>query len=266
MKNRINDAQVRWRIPKGCELPTRFDDFVRAEPPFAVEWNSLDSYCLKRSATKEAVPFLHLPDGGLVAFWYHAESPAIVHIGAHGELQVIAHNFDDFLKGIGAKCSGLPDFDEADDVAFRVPGVKGKPNKKGLPALQQKFEQWFKKHTSLLEPLETPDTEALRLRVHQISEQMLRDGCSKVYTLSSHWWSMDFQIERTDAGLAITYLDYGKWYPVAKKYLLEQEVTALLQLVKHKNRGRYELSTCCAGIVSIDRDRELLLLPPERRD
>lgn len=262
MESWIKDDQVRRRIPKGCKLPARFDDFLRAKPPFAVEWNNLDAYCLKPTATKEAVPFLRLPDGGLVAFWYHAAPPAIVHIGGHGELKVIAHDFDDFLKGIGARCSGLPDFDEADH-AFRVPGVKGKPTREGLPALQERFEAWFKKHTSLQEPLATPEAEALRQRVHRIAEEMIRDGRSKVYTLSSPWWSMSFQIERTDMDLSISYLDYGKWYPVPKKYNLVQEVIALLKLTKHKNRSHYELSACSAGIVSIDRDRELLLVPPE---
>src|SRR5579864_8788323 len=137
MKNEMKDDQVRRQTPKDCKLPVRFDDFLRAKPPFAVEWNDLDAYCLKPTAMREAVPFLRLPDGGLVAFWYHSGSPAIVHIGAHGELKVIAHDFDDFLKGIGVRCSGLADFDEA-WCGFCVPGVEGKPTREGLSALQEK--------------------------------------------------------------------------------------------------------------------------------
>src|SRR5829696_6550879 len=112
MKPWIKADQVRKRVPEGRKLPARFDDFVQAEPPYAVEWNNLDAYCLKRSATKEAVPFLRLPDGGLVALWYHTESPAVVHIGAHGERGVLTHSFDDFLKALNARKSGLPDFDD----------------------------------------------------------------------------------------------------------------------------------------------------------
>ena len=63
-----------------------------------------------------------------------------------------------------------------------MPGVTGKPKKAGLAALQKKFEAWFKKHTSLLEPLETPAAEVLRKRVYNIGRQMIRDGRSKVYT------------------------------------------------------------------------------------
>jgi hypothetical protein len=112
MKNRIGDSKIRQRIPEGYKLPERFDEFLQAEPPFDVEWNSLKPYDLQRSAEKEVVPFLHLPDGGLVAFWYHATSPAIVYISGHGELRVIARDFDNFLRGLNTRSTGLPDFAE----------------------------------------------------------------------------------------------------------------------------------------------------------
>src|SRR5262249_14781253 len=153
----------RRRVPKGRTLPVRFDDFLRARLPFRVEWNDLDAYGLKPSATKEAVPFLRLPDGGLVALWYHAAEPTVVHIGAHGELKVVASDFDDFLEAVGARCSGLPDIDEGKE-SFSVPEVRGRPNRAGLPALQEKFEKWFKQHTSLLDPLSSPKAESLRQR------------------------------------------------------------------------------------------------------
>ena len=74
MKAWIKDAEVRRRIPKACQLPSRFENFLRASPPFVVRWTNLDGYCLKRTAANEAVPFLSLPDGGLVAFWFHDAS------------------------------------------------------------------------------------------------------------------------------------------------------------------------------------------------
>jgi hypothetical protein len=81
-------------------------------------------------------------------------------------LKVLARDFDDFLKAIAARESGLPDFDEGEPT-FHVPGVEGEPKREGLGALQQEFEEWFKKHTSLLEPYQSPETEALRQRVYQ---------------------------------------------------------------------------------------------------
>jgi hypothetical protein len=107
------------------------------------------------------------------------------------------------------------------------------------------------------------EAEALRQRVHRIAEGMIRDGRSKVSTLSSPWWSMDFKIERDGDDLSITYLDYGKWYPVPPKYKLAEEVVALLKFVKNKERREYELSACTAGIVSVGPNKELVLAPPE---
>ncbi|HJT35142.1 MAG TPA: hypothetical protein VJ783_24160 [Pirellulales bacterium] len=254
--------EIRRRVPNGRMLPARFGDLLRAELQFRVEWNALDDYGLKPSAMNDAVPFLRLPDGGVVALWYHSVEPAIVHIGAYGELQVIASNFENFLSGIEMRCCGLPDIDEG-EASYSVPGVCGRPDLAGLPALQEKFDKWFKQHTSLLEPFVSRETELLRKRLLRIAEDMIRDGCSKVYTLSSPWWSMDFRIERDDEELSITYLDFGEWYRVPTKYKIGGVIEALLSLAKNKKLRQYEVSICSAGIVSIDRDRELVLVPPD---
>lgn len=254
--------EIRRRVPNGRMLPARFDDFLCAELPFRVEWNALDDYGLKPSAMNDAVPFLRLSNGGVVALWYDSVEPAIVHIGAHGELQVIASNFDDFLRGIEMRCCGLPDIDE-DEASYSVPGVCGRPNLAGLTALQEKLDKWFRQQTSLLEPFVSREAESLRKRLFKIAEDMIRDGCSKVYALSSPWWSMHFRIERDGDQLSISYLDFGEWYRIPNEYKIVDDVKTLIELSKSKNQRRYEVSICSAGIVSIDRDRELVLVPPE---
>lgn len=259
----IKVEQVRRQIPEGRELPARFDDFMRAEPPFRIEWNDLEHYALKPSATQEAVPFLRLPDGGLLALWYHEPTPAVVHIGGHGERRVITHDFDDFLRAIVARSSGLSDIDEGEHD-FLIPDITGRPRTEGLEALQDKFNRWFDEHTSLLKPLRTSEAELLRQRVHGLAREMIGDGLSKVYTLSHSWWSMKFRIERAGTTLAITHLDDGKWYPVPEDYRLSDHVTALLKLVKNPDRPLYVMHVNNKGTVSLDGDRELLLVPPER--
>ena len=262
MKDLIKE--VRRKIPKGCEIPSRFDDFVRAELPFEIAWTKLeDSFCLKASARKEAVPFLHLGDGSYLAFWFHAPSPAIVLFGSEGERRVVAEDFDNFLKGLNSRVTGVPGLDEEEEP-FRVPGVKGKSEKAGLKSLQTKFDEWFKKHTSRCEPTDSPAGDAVRQRIFEIAKAMIRDGRSKIYDkMSSDWDSMDFRIERTETGFSITYLDFGKWYPLQKQYKLAAELPELLSLVKHKERDHYELSASIDGLVTVDQGRELSLLPPD---
>ena len=70
-------------------------------------------------------------------------------------------------------------------------------------------------------------------------------------------------VERSGSGLSISYLDFGKWTPVPEEYKLADEVVALLELVMNKDRNQYELVVSCEGLVSVDEDRELLLIPPD---
>lgn len=259
--------QVWQRVPKGRALPTRFDAFVAADPPFTIEWNDLDAYSLKSSATTEAVSFLRLPDGASVALWYLEAKPAVVLIGGHGELRVVARSFDDFLCAVALQKSGIPDFDSEESAPFVVPGTEGEPNTDGLEALQERFRQWFKDHTSLLPPLETPEAEALRRRVHAIAAAMTNDDRPKAFSAGGQtFWMIHYRAERTPGALSVSYLDRGVWYPVPTEYGLTTEVTALLELVKDKDRDRYEFTVMSQGLVSVDRARQLLLLPPTDRD
>ncbi|HET6248545.1 MAG TPA: ankyrin repeat domain-containing protein [Tepidisphaeraceae bacterium] len=138
---------IERRVPAGRQLPALFQRFIDAGPPFEIEWNSLKNYALKKSATETAVPFLRLYDGGLLALWYKSKSPAVVHIGAHGDWGVVAETFDDFLKAVNNCRTGLSDIDERDeDQRFVIAGIKGKPATEALPALYKRFAAWLKKH------------------------------------------------------------------------------------------------------------------------
>jgi hypothetical protein len=262
----IRPEHVREHLPPGRKLPARFDAFVAARPPHCrIEWNDLDAYSLKPSADEEAVPFLRLPDGALAALWYCEPEPAVVLIGGHGELKVLAHTFDDFLKALALRQSGLPDLDTGERPAFVVPGTRGKPSTKGLPELQERFMQWFKEHASLLAPLRTPEAEALRRRIFSAAGRMSDDGRPKPFRSGTFtFWTTHFRAEGSGAGLALSYLDYGNWLPVPDEYGLAEPVAEMLELVLDRGRERYEFAVNCKGIVSVDRDRQLLLLPPER--
>nr|MCU0705615.1 SMI1/KNR4 family protein [Fimbriiglobus sp.] len=137
MKRKTRDAatDIRRRIPEGGEWPSRFEALVEADPPLRIEWNSLRAFHLNRTADREVVPFLHLFDGGLVAFWYREPSPAVVCIDHDGRPMVVAPTFDDFLRRINVKRTGIPDIDEG-GRGYRVPGVRGRPTLKGLAELQ----------------------------------------------------------------------------------------------------------------------------------
>ncbi|MEK7948976.1 hypothetical protein [Luteolibacter soli] len=261
-------ARIRSHVPQGLALPSRFDDFVRAKPPVPIQWDNLYDYDLKRSALEQVVPFLRLSeDFGIVALWYHSEGPkaagpAVIHIAGYGRQEVLATDFDNFLKGINVQRSGVFAFDYEEEQVFRVPGVSGKPKRTGLPSLQKKFERWHKLHTSLLEPDLSPEGEELRRRIYQVAKRIVRDKQSKVYYPSPPW-GINFLVERAAGKLSIKYSDYlGSWYKLPTKYGLEAEAKALLKLALNKRRSRYEISVADHGTVSIDEGRQLLLESP----
>jgi hypothetical protein len=258
----IKDREVRKHVPKGRSLPKKFDAFIEAGPPLPIEWDDLDSFGLKREALKDVLPFMRVGTGGMVTFWFHQADPAVVYFGDEGELDVVALNFDEFLKAAVAGKSGVYDFDDPDNP-FQMPGVKGRPKRAGLVALQKKFDAWWKENTALLEG--DTSLENLRESVVALARQMIADGRSKVYTLRTGYWSMDFKIARTPRGLAIDYLDFGKYYRMPKRYGIVPLVQELLRHVKNKSKKEYELDVSDDGRVSIDRDRELVLMSEKRK-
>lgn len=253
----IKDQAVRKSLPKGCKLPKKFEAFIAAEPKLPIDWESLEPLGLKPAAMQEVLPFMRTLTGGLVSFWYHAAEPAVVYFGDEGELDVLALNFDEFLKGAVLGKSGVHDLDSS-EPRLQMPAVTGEPLQAGLDALQIKFAAWWKQNKALLDG--QTDLEDLRERVHAVAKKMIAEGKSKVYKLGSKYWSMQFQIERTREGIAVTYLDYGKYYPVPKEYDFVLLVEKLLAHTKNQNKAQYDLLVTDSGIVSIDRDRELVLM------
>lgn len=235
-------------------------------------------------AWRQLAAFGSGPEGSKLALWLYAgtdtSTAPVVHLGSEGDqLIVLADNFRDFLAlfGIGYGELGFDDLSQPPaepETAARLRewlvaefGVRCPET--GIALVQRAqarhpdFAQWVHAAQEATITRGKPEAETLRQRIHRIAEDMIRDGRSKVYTLSSTWWSMDFKIEGDGDDLSITYLDFGQWYPVPPNYRLAEEVAALLKFVKNNERRRYELSTSITGILSVGPNRELVLVPPE---
>ncbi len=73
---------------------------------------------------------------------------------------------------------------------------------------------------------------------------------------------MDFRVKRARTSVQIEYLDYGKWYVLPSEYGLESMIADLFDLMKDPRARKCELTVTKDGIVSIDDDRQLVLVPP----
>jgi hypothetical protein len=105
------------------------------------------------------------------------------------------------------------------------------------------------------------EAETLRRRVHRAALQMLRDGRCHTYRPSSIHWIMGYKARRTAKGLVITYLDYGMWKPTPRKYGLQALAAELLEMCRHPNKRLIWFQVYKEGDVSVEQDRELLLVP-----
>jgi hypothetical protein len=251
----IKDKEVRKKLPKGQVLPACFDFFIDAVPPIEVEWNDLESLGVAKPALKEALPFMRTGSGGVIAMWFHAADPAIIYLGSEGSKRVLAGTFDDFIKAIHAKKTGLPDLDESVEP-FTVPGIKGKP-KAVSAALQKKFGTWCKEHNPFQEPTSTADSETLRQRIWETARQMCIDK-----KRMRDFWRMDYEIwvyRNEDVIDKIEVEHHDKKVP--GKYKVVPLIMELLKLVK-KVQIKYDFSVYESGRVTLDKDKVLVLLPP----
>ena len=255
-------AKISSFLPKEADLPANFNLLFELPLPTIIGWSYIENFELKPSAKNEMVPFLKFGDGGVLAFWFIKSDCAIVYLGSEGELEVISEKFDSFLYLLNTKCTGLSEFDDSEEK-YDLSSHNIQFNSERKDYLNKELLIWYKKHTTLLEPKVSTETEKIRRNVMKIAHAILDDGLSKVYTKESIWWDLSFKIKIDSENLNITYRDYGKWYVLPEKYNLEKEVRKLLLFVKNKSKKEYDLSISSPGIVSINRDTELVLTETE---
>ena len=254
--------RLKRKLSIGRNPPIEFALVTSNDLPLTIAWSSLKPYGLNKSAELEMVPFIRVADGSLVAIWFAIDPPAIVVLDAHGEPpRIVAKDFPNFLRSISASKTGVPDIDE-DCVDISIPRYTARPSRAGITALQKKLDAWSQENSSLEQPRKGRDSEALRKCLHKAVKQMIHNGLSKIYTARDYHWDMNFEIKRTRSGLQVQYLDYGKWYDVPTRYDLRSIAEELLTLVKNPKLRKYELVVTKDGIVSVDKDRQLVLVPP----
>lgn len=255
----IKDDKIRKELAKGKSLPKNFDAFIAAEPQLPIEYSDLSEFRLKPDGLWEALPFLKTPGGEHLALWYHASEPAVILFGKEGVVKVVALNFDEFLKGAACGLTGVAAVDHC-NPRIRVPGITGKPATAGLADLQRKLDQWWELRREMRKPQTEHDE--VRRRVMAAFKVMENDGLLEDTMLG--YFKGKFRITRTGKGTQVAIGDGKKFSPLAAKYKFEPIVDELLQLVINKNRPAYEMTVTGKGLVSIDRDHELLLRPAEK--
>jgi hypothetical protein len=268
MKRKIAIDGIRKRVPAGFQLPTSFARFaadvggeIGDGPWFHVAWANADPLRpLDAGGRGALLPFLRFRDGGVVAFWLERVARApIVHLDSEGGQRVVGTHLDDFFARLARRRTGVPDLDDCAPLVLR--GV-GKPAG-GLGAAQRRFVAWTEAHSALRRPTAGADGEKLRRAMMTIARKML--GKLTSYT-ARDYWSVALRAERKAGRLVVTYMGkggiHGVWPQVPPAYGVEAPVAQLLTMVKHPNKGKWDITITKSGIVTFDRDKELLLVDP----
>lgn len=261
MTRNRNIDRILKNMPRN-RTPREFAAFIAIRPDVTLNYTSPSNLEFLPSAAKELVPFIETGDGSVIALWFAIDPAPVVLVDAHGEPpNVLAIDFLNFLRAAAAGAL-VPDMDDycPELRGLKVPGVSGKPVRRGLAALRKKLLKWAKTHSALREPDTSPAAESLRKRIAALCRLMIEDGLCKVYRDPSKYWAIDFRIARRRTGLETKYLTYGEWHAVPPKYEFDGMLDELLALA-NKRKPRYELTVTSDGIVSLDGDKTLVLVP-----
>jgi hypothetical protein len=272
MPNKTKLPRSLCPVPAGRGLPKRVAPFFALVAKSAIpkrvlrtSWKHLrDLLSVVDGARDHLWPFYGLGDGGMVALWWEHDEPCVVWAGSEGDFSVLARDFDEFLARLAAGKSGVWDMDEDFKTVLLTTLLPRRPRPRPLGGVPTKrFLRWIETQSSLQKPNPSADGEKLRLELVALGKRMLRDKLSKVYTTRSPDWSFDFKLIFQKSGWRIDYLDYGVWYPLPTKYKPADLAPRIVALTKHPKRKRYEMVVTHSGLVSLDRDKELVLEDPQ---
>ena len=153
MKYEIKLASLKKKLPDSTPLPKSFWALIdRCRVAQRGDWGW---FSIKYSSPKallgfdpkaSLIPFLSLPDGGLVALWFGPkQSNAIAWIGHDGDAKIVGASWTDFLARWSVKKSKVPDLD--DQLSEEFPKFKGVAKRfVPLQAKRKEFNQWLKTH------------------------------------------------------------------------------------------------------------------------
>jgi hypothetical protein len=175
MKYQIKLASLEKRLPDSFELPKSFSALV--EECRTAQRGDLGWFAIKYSSPKPLlgfdpegalVPFLALPDGGLVAFWFGPKrTVAIAAIGHDGDPKIVGATWADFLYRWSAKKTRIPDLDDRELRDFpKIRGVSKRTT--ALQSKQREFKNWLKKRERKKPGVDVEASERIRKKLYRL--------------------------------------------------------------------------------------------------
>ncbi|HOU89630.1 MAG TPA: hypothetical protein PLU22_01230 [Polyangiaceae bacterium] len=153
---RVNLPSIERRLPAGFALPRAFGELAdwcgkRARGSlgwFRLEGTSPDDL-VRAKVGAALVPFMVLPDGGFVAFWFEGgKPPPIVWLDSEGQSGVAGASFDDFLRRLVERKTGVEDLDDQEgggpEEAETPAAWRRARSTKALAPIRTAFRRWLR--------------------------------------------------------------------------------------------------------------------------
>ncbi len=171
---RVNVPSIQRRLPPGIDLPRAFGEFAAwcgKNRRGKLGWFRLEGArpddLVHAKVGSALVPFMVLPDGGFVAFWFEGgKQPPIVWLDSEGGSGVAGASFDDFLRRLVTRKTGVEDLDDqeqSDQETVETPAAwrRARANK-DLAPIRTAFRRWLREKEPKPEKVSRARSEEVR--------------------------------------------------------------------------------------------------------
>jgi hypothetical protein len=208
----INLASIRRKLPAGYRPPASFDAFVafcRRQRRGSLGWFRIEGYhsddLWAGIPLAEVAPFLVLPAGGVVAWWFEKgrRTHSVVHISSEGEQAVVAGSFADFLARLAMRKTRVDDLDTQDGgIVLPAAWRRGRaPDRAVMAALRRRFTAYLKAHEPVPEQVPGALGEEIRAAVVRVVGLRGLRGDWDNHLLEVHFTQRKFDVRWYDKGL-----------------------------------------------------------------
>lgn len=267
MKYEIRESAIIKKLPDGYSLPASWGAFVETCANaqrgdfgwFAIKYTKPAE--LLGFAIPELVPFLRLPDGGVVLLWFRTNrQPRVVHIDSEGGAHLVAASWKDFLLRLHKRRTAVPDLDEQE---ARFPKPRGLAARvEPLAASRRAWAKWCEQlHADASADstdAKAAESERLRLALIKATAKEMRASVRASekllgYSLADDddYTSMvDLIVHLTSRSYVVTTIG---GLPVPRPERFRKVMTELSEFLGHSLK-KCQVSVWSSGLVFVDRN------------
>lgn len=184
---KVNLPSIERRLPAGFSLPRAFGELAEwcgKHPRGSLGWFRLEGTSpddLVRAKVGTAlVPFMVLPDGGFVAFWFDGgRPPPIVWLDSEAGSGVAGASFDDFLRRLVERKTGVEDLDDqegAGEAGAATPAAwRRARTTKALGPIRTAFRRWLRDQAPKPEKVSRARGEEVRAALVEACQRYWRE-------------------------------------------------------------------------------------------